>query len=185
MKKSDVKKVIRLETLKIFQDGLDNLHLKKFLWFKILVCKIMNNVRYDKFVLIKSYRWFNYYENVDSNIFKKIYWGRLYGKFSKKLNCQINIDNLGAGFYFGHNNIVINKGAIIGKNLKLIGNNCIGGTEHGCPKIGDNVTLGYGAMIIGNVFIANNVFIGAGAIVTKDILQENTVVIGLNKILKK
>ncbi len=66
--------------------------------------------------------------------------------------------------------------------------NCIGndGISDECPIIGDNVEIGVGAKIIGNIKITNNVIIGAGAVVVNDILEENSVVAGVPaKIIKK
>ena len=45
------------------------------------------------------------------------------------------------------------------------------------PVIGDNVFIGTGAKIIGNITIGNNVLIGANAVVTKDV-PDNCTVIG-------
>ncbi|MDR2798933.1 MAG: serine O-acetyltransferase, partial [Treponema sp.] len=42
--------------------------------------------------------------------------------------------------------------------------------------IGDNVEIGAGAIIIGNIKIGNNVMIGANAVVTKDVPDDCTVV---------
>jgi len=43
------------------------------------------------------------------------------------------------------------------------------GSKKGTPIIGDNVYIGPGAKIIGNVNIGNDVAIGANAVVTKDL----------------
>ena len=55
----------------------------------------------------------------------------------------------------------------IGKNCKLHGSNCIGndGKSLAAPVIGDNVRLGVGAKVIGDVHIADDVIIAAGAVV--------------------
>ena len=45
--------------------------------------------------------------------------------------------------------------------------------------IGDNVFIGTGAKIIGDITIANDVAIGAGAVVTKDILEAGITVAGV------
>ena len=48
-----------------------------------------------------------------------------------------------------------------------------------CPiTIGDNVHIGWNAIIMPNVHIGNNVVIGAGAVVTKDI-PDNSVAVGV------
>lgn len=45
-------------------------------------------------------------------------------------------------------------------------------------KVGSNVWIGYGAMILRGVTVGNNAVIGAGAVVTKDV-PENAVVAGV------
>ena len=53
----------------------------------------------------------------------------------------------------------------------------IGYTKVGRVDIGDNVFIGYGAIILPNTKIGNNVIIGAGSVVAKNI-PDNSVVIG-------
>jgi maltose O-acetyltransferase len=50
-------------------------------------------------------------------------------------------------------------------------------TKIGLVKIGDNVFIGAGSIILPNVKIGNNVIIGAGSIVTKDV-PDNSLVAG-------
>jgi serine O-acetyltransferase len=70
---------------------------------------------------------------------------------------------------------------VIGKNLHLHGSNCIGndGKTNACPVIGDNVSLGVGAKVLGNVTIANHIKIGAGAVVLHSFLEEGITVGGV------
>lgn len=44
------------------------------------------------------------------------------------------------------------------------------------PVIGDNVTIGAGAIVLGGIKVGNNVNIGAGAIVLDDVPDNSTVV---------
>ena len=92
----------------------------------------------------------------------------IYGKFGKCLKVY-------------HNNIVINDKAIIGNNVVLHGNNCIGnnGTDEKCPIIGNNVDIGYGAILIGDITIADNIKIGANSVVTKSFFEEGIVIAGV------
>ena len=73
-------------------------------------------------------------------------------------------------------------------NCKRIGNNftvcqltTIGNALHGrndlVPTIGDNVSIGANATIIGDITIGNNVIIGAGSVVVKDV-PDNCVIAG-------
>jgi len=79
--------------------------------------------------------------------------------------------------------IFISKNAEIGNSCLLSGANVIG-YNNGAPKIGNNVIMGAGAVIIGNVVIGNNVRIGANATVSKSI-PDNCIVIEFNKIINK
>ena len=45
------------------------------------------------------------------------------------------------------------------------------------PIIGDNVSIGSGAIVVGAIHIGNNVVIGANSYVDKDV-PDNTVVVG-------
>lgn len=91
--------------------------------------------------------------------------------------------DIGPGLLILHNSmgVTINGGAIIGKNLTLIGGNVIGGNKafnRGDFKIGDNVNLGANAVIIGPVTIGDNVKVGASACVVKDV-PDNVTVVGV------
>ena len=53
------------------------------------------------------------------------------------------------------------------------------------PVIGNNVLIGAGAKIIGNIYIGDNVNIGANAVVISDVPDNCTVVGNPGKIIKK
>lgn len=177
--KTEIKKIVKLEENKIFSTYPKG----KSLLIKKIICWIMKNNRFYRYRLLKSYRFFNYYQKLAGHYLAKLFWGRAYGKWSLKLGCQINCDNIGKGFYIEHPQIVINKQSIIGENVICLGNNCIGGGPSGAPKIGNGVILGYGAIVIGGIEIADNVQIGAGAIVTKTISKPDTKVVGINRVI--
>jgi len=89
---------------------------------------------------------------------------------------------IGSGFYIGHfGGIVVNSKAIIGSNCNISHGVTIGetyrGNSKGTPVIGNQVFLGPGAKVLGNIHIGNNAAIGANAVVTKDV-PENGVVVG-------
>lgn len=90
--------------------------------------------------------------------------------------------------YMGHPyGIVIHSKTIIGENVTIMQHVTIGTRnehEDDAPVIGDNVFIGAGAKIIGNVIVGDNVKIGANAIVTRTI-PPNCTVINANVILKK
>ncbi len=74
--------------------------------------------------------------------------------------------------------ICIAKKATIGKNCHIYQNVTIGASKGGFPKIGNNVSIFAGAVVIGDITIGDNAIIGANAVVTKDV-PANTIVAGV------
>lgn len=76
--------------------------------------------------------------------------------------------------------IMLNPDTIIGSNCTLRQGVTIGNrkSQHDVPVIGDNVDIGAGAKILGDIVIGNNVSIGANAVVLKDI-PDNSVAVGV------
>lgn len=73
-----------------------------------------------------------------------------------------------SGFVVLHSvGVVINKRVVGGKNIYLESGVVIGETKRGCPVLGDNIFIGSGAKIIGDIEIGDNVTIGANAVVNK------------------
>jgi len=88
---------------------------------------------------------------------------------------------IGQGLFIDHGmGVVIGETAIIGDNVLLYQGVTLGGTglEQGKrhPTIGNNVVIGAGAKILGNITIGDNSYIGANAVVIKDVPVNSTVV---------
>ena len=85
--------------------------------------------------------------------------------------------------------IVIGETAIIGDDVLIYQQVTLGGTgkEHGKrhPTIGNNVVLGAGAKVLGNITIGDNVRIGAGSVVIEDVPSNCTVVGNPGRIVKQ
>lgn len=92
-----------------------------------------------------------------------------------------SIPNFPHGLY----GIIVTHNAIIGSDCTIYHNVTIGEGSGGAPKIGNNVLIGAGAIIIGKIEIGNNVKIGAGCIVTMDIPDNATVVMEKPRIIVK
>ena len=122
-----------------------------------------------------------YYRNCSRNLFAKMYYILLRIRFqslSRKLGFSIPLNVFGPGLSIAHyGTIVVNGKAMVGKNCRI--QECVNiGTTNGCadaPVIGDNVFIGTGAKIIGDIKIGNDVCVGAGAVVVKDIPDSVTV----------
>lgn len=88
---------------------------------------------------------------------------------------------IGKGFFIDHGmGVVIGETAIIGDNVVLYQGVTIGGTgkEKGKrhPTLGNNVIIGTGAKVLGNIYIATGTKIGANAVVLNDTVMHATVV---------
>jgi serine O-acetyltransferase len=88
---------------------------------------------------------------------------------------------IGTGVFIDHGmGVVIGETAIVGdyaliyQGVTLGGTGKQGGKRH--PTLGENVVVGTGAKILGNIEIGNNVRIGAGSVVLRDVPSDCTVV---------
>ena len=99
-----------------------------------------------------------------------------YKKLSLKLGFSIPINAFEEGLSIAHYGLlVVNRNARIGKNCRIQEGVTIGTTNgsNDAPKIGNNVFIGSGAKIIGDIVIADDVAIAANAVVVKSIVESS------------
>ena len=106
----------------------------------------------------------------------------IHKKSSIKLGFTISPGVFGPGLCIPHyGSIVVNAQTRVGSNC-LLHNNVVIGTNAGgskAPVLGDNVFIGPGAKIFGEIFIASGTYIGANSVINRSIFTENTVVAGI------
>jgi len=88
---------------------------------------------------------------------------------------------IGKNLFIDHGyGVVIGETAIIGDNVLMFQGVTLGanGKEKGKrhPTIGNNVLIGSGAKILGNIIIGDNCKIGSNAVVLKSVVENSTVV---------
>ncbi len=88
---------------------------------------------------------------------------------------------IGKGFFIDHGNgVVIGETAVIGDNVTIYQGVTLGGTGKDTgkrhPTIGNNVTIGAGAKVLGPFKIGDNAKIAAGAVVLEEIPADCTAV---------
>ncbi len=96
---------------------------------------------------------------------------------------------IGKGLFIDHGTgVVIGETAVIGDNVTILHGVTLGGRgmqkgkRH--PTVGNNVFIGSGAKVLGNIKIGDNAKIGANAVILKDV-PENATVVGVpGKIVK-
>ena len=129
----------------------------------------------------KKLRKLEYFSNCKKNkILFHIYWFS-FKKYSLRLGFSIPLNVFGPGLAIAHyGTIVINGNTRIGKNCRIHASTNIGasGGDSKAPQIGDNVYIGPGAIIYGDIKIGNNIAIGANSTVNKSFEDNNILVAG-------
>ena len=87
---------------------------------------------------------------------------------------------IGRRFFIDHGmGVVIGETTIIGDDVLLYQGVTLGGTgnEHGKrhPTLGNNIVVGSGAKVLGNIEIGSNSRIGAGSVVIDNVPENSTV----------
>lgn len=104
-------------------------------------------------------------------------------RYARKFGLEISPKaTIGQGLYLGHPyNITVAGGVILGDNVNLHKGCTIGrenrGKREGCPAIGNCVTVGINATVVGNITIGNDVMIAPNSFVNFDV-PDHSVVIG-------
>lgn len=99
-------------------------------------------------------------------------------RLATRLGLSIPKNVFGAGLCIVHyGTIVVSPWAKVGKNCRIHPSTCIG-DYNGAPVIGDNVYIGPGAKLFGNITIGNNVAIGANSVVNKS-FENNVTIAGI------
>lgn len=111
-------------------------------------------------------------------------------RLSMKLGFHIPSNVFGPGLRINHyGNIIINGATRVGMWCDIhqgvnIGSNNSASGDTLAPKIGDNVWIGPGAKLFGEIKIGNEVQIAANAVVNKDVVSNSTVAGIPSKIIK-
>jgi serine O-acetyltransferase len=90
---------------------------------------------------------------------------------------------VGGGLIIRHpGGLVVGGGVIMGEDCTIVHGGTLGerygdgSGDHRYPRVGDNVTIGAGARILGGIFLGSHTVVGAGAVVLADVESGRTVV---------
>ena len=101
-----------------------------------------------------------------------------------ELPCEVPI---GKNFVIEHSGgIVVSGFASFGDNCRIRNGVVVGlsrVTDPCAPQFGNNVDIGAGAKVLGNIRIGNNVLIGANAVVLTDV-PDNSIAVGVPAVIK-
>lgn len=155
---------------------------EKQLYFPTKVDYWKSRITHEDNYLIWKYLYFLRREEAASNKLAQYYWRRRKNDLGAKLGIVIYAGTCGKGLRIWHyGSTIISGDAKIGENCTFHGQACIGnnGCNTAAPVIGNNVDIGVGAKIIGDITIADGVRIGAGAVVTKSCQEEGSTLVGI------
>lgn len=121
-----------------------------------------------------------------SRLISKIFWILSCVIFANSVAAETEI---GSGTVFYHHAIgcVTHARAKIGKDCKIFANVTLGAkwgsresdrANHALPKVGNNVLIGAGAVLLGGITVGDNAVIGANAVVTCDV-PDNCYAVGV------
>ena len=140
-------------------------------WLEVLIC-------YPGLQALSLHRFAHWLYNIGLPFFPRFisHLARFFTGIEIHPGAQI-----GKGVFIDHGmGVVIGETAIIGDKCLIYQGVTLGGTgkESGKrhPTLGENVVVGGGAKVLGNIQIGNQVRIGAGSVVLRDVPSESTVV---------
>ena len=104
----------------------------------------------------------------------------LYGLLTRWIYSRFGLElwgEIAGGLYVTHTVGTVIAVQEMGENCSVIAAVTIGlRTEWGFPRLGDNVFIGAGARVLGDIHVGNNAKIGANAVVLHDVPADTTVV---------
>lgn len=119
-------------------------------------------------------------------IFKSFFLRYLKNKLSLKYGFDTTFNvQIGEGFKIVHlGGIVIHGNSVVGNNATIHNNVTLGQSLRGkensfkVPQIGNNVFIGVGSVLVGDIILGDNVIIGAQTLVNRN-FESNSTIIGI------
>lgn len=119
-------------------------------------------------------------------------WRRLAAKALHRWACNkagMDLPNnlqAGPGLKFTHGwGVVLSPYAVLGRDVIVMHGATIGAVGERAPVIGDNVFIGAGAIVLGDIRIGDGATISAGSVVTKDVEPHEMVVGNPQRVIKR
>lgn len=122
-----------------------------------------------------------YHMNVH-NTLRYMFRLRQLNKMRNKYGLHIGLNVFDKGLKIMHlGSILTNGNAKVGKNCAIHINTALvaQGVSSGVPSVGNNVVIGTGATLLGDITIADGIAIGANALVNKSFNEPNIAIAGI------
>ena len=99
---------------------------------------------------------------------RALLWKLRLRRLQNRYELHVALNCCGRGLHIMHLGPILMNGHV------TVGENCCG-----VPTLGDNVIVGFGAVILGGVHIADGIAVGANAVVNKDFTEPNIAIAGV------
>ena len=176
----ELKYILDQERQNIFNNKAITAETKYRQSFKYILYKYIECVR--------TIQYYSYMAETSSFIASKVYSAKIKrtDRRRNRLSQRINVDYAGGSriekcVRICHPNVILN--GFVDEGCIFHGNNVLGnkstGDDVAVPRLGRNVDVGFGALIIGGIEIADDCVIGAGAVVTKSYTESGSVIVGV------
>lgn len=122
-----------------------------------------------------------YYTNANKKIRSLLYRSLLF-RLQNKYSIHVPLNCCSKGLKIMHvGPVIINPNSTIGENCSIHMNVGIvaGGKDNGAPTIDDNVVIGIGAIILGDVYVSYDSAIGANSVVNKSFYENSIAIAGV------
>lgn len=97
-------------------------------------------------------------------------------RLGMSIGCEVPLGVALPGFNLAHApGVVIHKDARLGKNCRVHQSVTIGSGTGGVPRIGDDVVIGAGAVLLGGIEVGDGAVIGANSVVLASVSPQTTV----------
>ena len=110
------------------------------------------------------------------------FWKQRLRRLQNRYELHVALNCCGRGLQIAHLGPILMNGSVtVGENCTFHFNTGLvaGGTDNGVPTLGDNVVVGFGAVVLGGVHVADGIAIGANAVVNKDFLEPDIAIAGV------
>lgn len=153
---------------------------------KYIFCDFKRNNSFLSKLVMATYRFGNLINRLPNKTIRLPFW--IVYKFADlvfvKTIASADIPatcKIGKNLYLGHgaNGIVIHPNAVIGNNVTIYHQVTIGSNKTGnnsAPIIEDNVFIGVGAKILGNIIVGYSTKVGACTLVVENTPSNSTIV---------
>ena len=127
-------------------------------------------------IILRKYEYYINSKQIGLARIMRLYFRYRHHMLTYSLGISIPPNVFGPGLAIVHyQGIIVSSRAKVGKNCRIHSGVNIGAWKGKAPTLGDNVYLGPGAKLIGDIHVGDRCVIGANAVVCKDVPADVTV----------